>query len=66
VRIVKAQQLGKPVVVPADTMKRRGFELLERSAVKVACSVLRKVGLDDGVRLSDFGKKAEGTVAVGG
>jgi hypothetical protein len=40
-------------------MKRRGFELLERSAVKVACSVLRRVGLGNGVRLSDFGKKIE-------
>jgi hypothetical protein len=41
-------------VVPVDTMKRRGVELLERSAVKVACSVLREVDLGDGVRLLDL------------
>jgi hypothetical protein len=40
--------------VPVDKMKRRGFELLERSAVKVARSVLRKVALGDGACLSDY------------
>jgi hypothetical protein len=39
--------------VPADTRERKGFELLEQDAVKVASSVLRGVDPGDGVRLPD-------------
>jgi hypothetical protein len=39
--------------VLADTRERKGFELLEQDAVKVASPVLRGVGLGNGVGLPD-------------